>query len=67
MAVKYPTTRYPAARESQRDDSEEMGGAPDRSVADTGTEELTAERGRVLALSGMSAPPNSELFGPMKQ
>jgi hypothetical protein len=67
MAVRYPTTRYPAARERQRDDCEEIRGAPDWSVADMEREELMAESGRVLAPSGMSAPPSSELFGPMKQ
>ena len=67
MVMRYPITRYPVARESQVEDFEEIRGALDGSAADIGTEELTAERGRVLAPSGMSAPPNSELLGPMKQ
>ena len=67
IVVTYPTTRYPAVREDKVKNFDEIRGAPDGSAADEGTEELMADRGRMLVPSGMSAPPSSELFGPMKQ
>ena len=46
MAVRYPTTRYPAGRESQLEDSRRDPGRSRRVGRDSGTEESTAESGR---------------------